>query len=686
MVILILSIITCVTAILTAVLVVFKRYQRLTNTVFFISMFSTSAVIFGDSVSIYMPDLLVFWKRSVLINESIMVTSWLLFTLSFAREDSWNSVNNISKIMMFLSPLLMIFSVVIPMERVFYSPEFASEKILFLDNAGYIFNFLLLLYSVISIMNMEATLKSSSEIARWQIKYVLIGSGGIIAVNIFYYSYALLYRSINMNLLPVRAGVVLISVLLIGFAIFKHKAMNVKVTVSRKVVYKSISLIIVGAYLLGLGILSEGMRYLGPEVGRNITTFLGFVGAILVLTIILSERLRRKAIVLINKNFYSQKYDYREQWLQFTQQISLKHTFDELLKAIAGAFKEAIGSRGVSVWLKEKDNGKYQCVEVLGAEIVTTSPNKELVEFLQNRKWVLNVSDDNCRAIVLSSYEFIEKTRASLIVPFLHMDRLVGFIILREALAKDEYNFEDYDLLKTLARQAALSIMNAKLSEELIEAKEMEAMGRLSSFIIHDLKNAASMLSLLAQNAEEHIDNPDFQRDAIRSVSNTSEKIKGIIGKLKNLPVKRSLDFENCDLGLCVKTAISELNLNGNSRLSYTESEHVKAKMDKNEIIKVIVNLIINAFDAAGRESEVKVSVGEEDGVAFIKVSDKGCGMSAEFIEKCLFKPFQTTKKKGLGIGLYQCKTIIEAHSGRIRVFSQEGKGTDFIVNLPLTK
>lgn len=685
MVTLILSIITGITAILTAVLVIFKRYQGLTNAAFFISMFSTAAVIFGDSISLYMPDLLVFWKRSVLINESFMVASWLLFTLSFARENAWSTANKFSKIMLFLSPLLMIFSVVIPMESVFYSPEFASEKVLFLDNAGYLFNFLLLLYSVVSIINMEATLKSSSGIARWHIKYTLIGSGGIIAVNIFYYSHALLYRSINMNLLPVRVGVVLISVLLIGFAMLKHKALDVKVAISRKVVYKSISLLIVGSYLLGLGILSEGMRYLGPEVGRNITTFLGFVGAILVLTIILSERLRRIAIVLINKNFYSQKYDYREQWLQFTQQISLKHTLDELLDAIAGGFKDAIGSKGVSIWLKEKD-GEYQCVKVLGVEILSTSPNKELIEFLQNRKWVLNVSEDNCRAIVLSSYEYIEKTGASLIVPFLHLDKLIGFIILREALAANEYNFEDYDLLKTLARQASLSIMNAKLSEELIEAKEMEAMGRLSSFIIHDLKNAANMLSLLAQNAEEHIDNPDFQRDAIRSVSNTSEKIKGIIGKLKNLPVKRSLDFEDCDLGLCVKAAISELNLNGNSRLSYTESKHVKAKMDKNEIIKVIVNLIINAFDAAGRESEVKVSVGEEDGMAFFKVSDSGCGMSAEFIEKRLFKPFQTTKKKGLGIGLYQCKTIIEAHSGRIKVFSQEGKGTDFVVNLPLTQ
>jgi len=70
--------------------------------------------------------------------------------------------------------------------------------------------------------------------------------------------------------------------------------------------------------------------------------------------------------------------------------------------------------------------------------------------------------------------------------------------------------------------------------------------------------------------------------------------------------------------------------------------------------------------------------------MACITVSDNGCGMSGEFIEKHLFKPFYTTKKKGLGIGLYQCKSIVEAHGGSIKVKSKEGMGTDFTVYLPL--
>jgi putative PEP-CTERM system histidine kinase len=264
------------------------------------------------------------------------------------------------------------------------------------------------------------------------------------------------------------------------------------------------------------------------------------------------------------------------------------------------------------------------------------------------------------------------------------VDELIGFIALMEGLAGDDYNYEDYDLMKTLARQTTVAILNSRLIEELTEAKEMEAIGRLSSFIIHDLKNAAYMLSLIAQNAEEHIDNIEFQKDSIRSVMNTSEKIKGIIEKLRTLPQKTKLNIENSDLGKCVEMTVQELGLNGKSGLSYKEMVHVRANFDEEEIIKVISNLIINALDAIDDDGTVEIVTGREEDMGYVKVSDNGCGMSSEFIEKKLFKPFLTTKRKGLGIGLYQCKTIVEAHSGKLAVTSQEGKGSEFTLYLPM--
>lgn len=513
---------------------------------------------------------------------------------------------------------------------------------------------------------------------------MVLGVVGILGLNIFYYSHALLYRSIDMNLLPVRTAGFLISTLLIGFSIIRYKLMDVEITVSRGIFYKSLGILIVGFYLLGLGLLGQGMRYLDPRVGKNITVFAGFAGAIGILVVLLSEQLRRKIIVFINKHFYRHKYDYRAQWLQFTQLISSKYSFNELLDSIARGFKDSIGTKGVSIWLREEGDGEFYCAKTVDTVAPEIKPDRKLISFLQDTGWVFNVNDKKCIGIVSQNTEFIEKNKASLIVPLLNADKLVGFVVLREGLAGDDYNYEDYDLLKTLARQATSAIMNARLTEELAEAREMEAVGKLSSFIMHDLKNAASMLSLIVQNAGEHIDNPDFQRDTMKSVANTSEKIKNLMQKLRNLPYTMRLNLEYADLGATVKDVIRELNLNEKVLLDYEEVENVRTMFDREEIKKVVLNLITNAIDASAEKGKVKIKVGIEDGMGFITVSDKGRGMSKEFIETRLFKPFQTTKKKGLGVGLYQCKTIVEAHSGKLKVKSTEGKGTDFFVYLPI--
>jgi signal transduction histidine kinase len=103
-------------------------------------------------------------------------------------------------------------------------------------------------------------------------------------------------------------------------------------------------------------------------------------------------------------------------------------------------------------------------------------------------------------------------------------------------------------------------------------------------------------------------------------------------------------------------------------------------------LYKVLENLLMNAYDAAGSDGQIMVSSHPQDNWAVIAVSDNGCGMSKDFIEKRLFRPFQTTKKQGMGIGLYHCKTIVDAHGGKLNVESEEGKGTTFKILLPIKK
>jgi putative PEP-CTERM system histidine kinase len=259
---------------------------------------------------------------------------------------------------------------------------------------------------------------------------------------------------------------------------------------------------------------------------------------------------------------------------------------------------------------------------------------------------------------------------------------VIGFIVLGKSLSNDTYNYEDYDFLKTLARQATSAIMNARLSEELAEAREMEALGKISSFVLHDLKNLVSTLSLSVENAFDNINNPHFQKDMLKTLSNTVDKMKGMIKKLSDMPKKGELNLRTVDIVPLIKETV-KLFLNRKTNVEVECPEQLISRIDGEEIKKVMVNLILNAVEAT-KSGNVNVKISTEDSMACITVSDNGCGMSEEYIEKHLFKPFHTTKKNGLGIGLYQCKSIVEAHGGSIKVKSKQDVGTEFTVYLPL--
>ncbi len=111
-----------------------------------------------------------------------------------------------------------------------------------------------------------------------------------------------------------------------------------------------------------------------------------------------------------------------------------------------------------------------------------------------------------------------------------------------------------------------------------------------------------------------------------------------------------------------------------------------KTMLDPEQFRKVVLNLVLNAQDAVGDRGEIRVETDQHNGWASLKITDNGCGMSPEFLSRSLFRPFQTTKKKGLGIGMFHTKMIVEAHRGKIEVESKLGQGTTFCILLPLEK
>ncbi len=623
------------------------------------------------------------YKQAVLCLESLLPATFLFFGLTYFRR---NSLRDLSRVWLILLASTVLFPVSVflfPSSDFFYAPDLQSERVLFLGRAGYWFYIGVMLSCIIVLMNMEAAFSSTSGTDRWKIKFEVIGIMSILAVLIFYFSQGLLYRTINMSFMPVRSGVFIIGALLAGYSkLFRGD--GVKAEVSRYILYRSLTLFIVGLYLLILGLVGEGMRYFDISFGKDLTIFLAFASGILIIIVLLSENLRREVKVFINKHFYPRKHDYREEWLNFTKRLSSCVTLSDVQYAILTTYKEVFGLKGVSLYLLDRERACYVPAADLSMPPVASEfeASAGLLSYFRDRNRAFNPLD---REYIPHASEalFVHQTGAGLIVPMICNQKVEGIILFGEQLAREKFNYEDYDLMKVLARQAALSTMNVRLSEELIGTREMAAVARISSFVIHDLKNLTHALSLTLDNAEQFMNNPDFQNDMMMTIRNTLSKMKNLIQRLKPIPGKNTLRAELHDIRHLSQETIEEIvRTRPRARIAY-QGEPAVSVVDGEEIRKVIMNLIQNALDATGEEEMITVETGGNGSHVYLRVSDTGCGMTEDFLNNHLWKPFRTTKGKGLGIGLYQCKQIVEAHKGSIEVWSEPEKGSVFTVHLP---
>ena len=248
------------------------------------------------------------------------------------------------------------------------------------------------------------------------------------------------------------------------------------------------------------------------------------------------------------------------------------------------------------------------------------------------------------------------------------------------------YTQEDLDLLTTLGEQAAGATATVQLSERLAQARAFEAFNRLSSFIIHDLKNSVSALSMLTQNARKHFDDPEFRVGALGTLTRTVERMQKLVGRLSTRQAASELEFESVLLDELARDTVASLSMEPELHVTLALDSVPSVRGDSDAIQRVIQNLITNAVESMDGEGTITLRVGRQDGMVACAVTDTGCGMTEEFVRNSLFVPFQTTKKGGWGIGLYQAREIMTAHAGRIEVSSQEGHGTTVTLLFPEEK
>ena len=394
--------------------------------------------------------------------------------------------------------------------------------------------------ALIGMVLIEQLYRNTREDQRWAIKFICLAVGGMFAYDFYLYSDALLFRQINTDIWVARGAITALMVPLITIAAARNRNWVVDVFISRGVVFYSASLLGAGVYLLLMAISGYYIKLYGGEWG-TVVQIIFIVGAFLLLSLLFfSGQLRSKIRVFLSKNFFSYAYDYREEWLNIISTLSESKARYPLEQRAILALAELVESPGGVLWVRDSSSGAYFRRASFGD--ASNAPNRIdgedlLISKIKTMGWVVNLEElDDAPHLYadLSKPDWlVDLTQAWVIVPLFQGERLYGLVLLIQPRANIKWDWEVIELLKTAGIQAASYLALEDAAAELYEAKQFEGFNRLSAFVIHDLKNIIAQLSLVARNAEKHQDNPEFMKDAIKTVDHSVEKMSRLMSQLE---------------------------------------------------------------------------------------------------------------------------------------------------------
>lgn len=632
------------------------------------------------------PEDRLLWLRAVQVTGLLLLVPWTAFTATLLSPRTGRRA--LDWCLGAAAVLALAGSVAVVGLQVFELPDlpgpFYAARLAGIGRYGII---LQLLLTAGILAGLEAALRASRRETRWRIKYLILGLGGIFLLRFYLLSHVLLFHVVMASYLAVGATALFIGNLVMGISLARDRLQGAELAISRELLFRSVVLGVLGVYLLAVGALGSLLNHLGIPEEMFWGSLVVFVSALGLAALCFSEDVRWRLRRFLGRHFYRSKYDYREQWSRFTKRLGSLLTAEELAPELLGAVTEAVGATRGVLYLTGERNGRYHLAGTVGISGVpsTLSPEAPLVVRLRTqRKPHLAAKDEGGRLTddlgLAPADSFLEVAVA---VPLHWREALTGLMLLGPERTGAPYRAEDLEFLETVGEQAAGAVVIARLSESLARSREFEAFHRVTSFVIHDLKNAVSALSMLSQNALAHFDQPEFQRDAMKTLSRTAERIRRLLGRLTAAGEIAELQFEEVDLATLLGEAATPLLAGRRVRL-VQELEPVPSVLgDPEALERVLQNLLTNALEAMDGDGELALRAGCRDGLVVCTVADTGCGMSAEFMRRSLFVPFRSTKKGGWGIGLYQAKEIVEAHGGRIEVRSEEGRGTAITLLLP---
>ena len=639
---------------------------------------------------------LAHWQGLAFVATALLPGFWLLFSLTYARGNSREFVARwaIPLVVAFVAPPAVAFLCSDEIISAIGQPAEGGHLMLRLGFAGTALNLLFLLTAVLVLMNLERTFRAAVGTMRWRIKFVVLGLGVLFGVRVYTSSQALLFHGGYFSLPVVNSGILLLACLLMLRGLLRTGHFDVSIYPSHSLLHHSFTVLLAGIYMLVVGVFAKIVTMLGGDAAFPIKALLVLLLLVLLAVLLLSDRVRLFTRRFVSRHFQRPIHDYRRVWRTFTEGTTRCVEQQELCGAVVKLVSDVFQALSVTIWLADDRKDKLTF-----AASTSLSPDKagrlalepaeaaEVISALSTHPDPLDI--DSSKVIWAAALRRVHpdefhKGGHRVCVPLIAGGEVLGLLVLGDRVSAVPFSVQDFDLLKAVSEQAAASLLNIELSQRLSQAKQLEAFQAMSAFFVHDLKNTASTLSLMLQNLPAHYQDPQFREDALRGISKTVAHINEIISRLTELRHELAVQTVECDLNELVTETLKGQEQAAGITLVRALQPLPKVRLDPAQIQRVITNLVLNARDAVPAGGQIRVETSQRNGWVVLAVADNGCGMTPEFIQHSLFRPFQTTKQKGIGIGMFHCKMIVEAHRGRIEVESEPGKGTAFRVLLPI--
>lgn len=541
----------------------------------------------------------------------------------------------------------------------------------------------------------ETCYRSALGLSREKLKksFFLLMSAGICYLAVI--TVGFLYGQINDWIFVFVLILILIDSALLIRHFLKFNSDSDSVILTKKGIYSSLTIVLLGIYFLVIGSVGEFLVSFDLDEGLFFTLVVLSLIAVTLAILLFSQVYRaRTHSIAEDASPYRAESVYGVEWKEFAEEISVLLSIDKIynrtgqllyrLLKIEDCFfviKDPLPSPNYTLYFKENLNRG-----VSGKHIDALS------QWLYRYARPIELS--TLREQAPGEYNQVERVTGYLdfepfiLVPLAARQQLLGFWGVGSHVSGRELISEEIAFIEAAASPLALTILTARITDELIVSQEIESYHRFSSFVLHDLKNSVGMLSMLLENAEHNMDDPDFQREALITISKAVERQKKIISRLTEKKAVEKLSYAPIEIKTLIDDALARIRFDTISKIQLTRDipDGHRVNVDREKIGSVFDNLLMNAVEAMpdGGTLDIRLcdesSEGRLRGVAF---TDSGTGMDEEFIATRLFKPFSSTKKHGLGIGMYQSREIVKQHGGRLSVNSRAGRGTTFTVLLP---